>query len=93
VAPGSFARRPTLAEAHPLGNFTINHYAGIEVAGRDVTSATRSMSPRSRRTRWADIRKPGYPARLADKLVLTLDGRRVPLEVVSIAPPRPGAAA
>ena len=24
------------AEAHPLGNFTINHYAGIEVAGRDV---------------------------------------------------------
>jgi len=24
------------AEAHPLGNFTINRYAGIEVAGRDV---------------------------------------------------------
>ena len=27
---------PTAASAHPLGNFTINHYAGIEVAGSDV---------------------------------------------------------
>ena len=27
---------PALASAHPLGNFTINRYAGIEVAGSDV---------------------------------------------------------
>ena len=26
----------TTASAHPLGNFTVNRYAGIEVAGSDV---------------------------------------------------------
>ena len=28
------ARTRRLASAHPLGNFTVNHYAGIELAGR-----------------------------------------------------------
>ena len=27
---------PPAASAHPLGNFTINRYAGIEVAGSDI---------------------------------------------------------
>ena len=26
----------SVASAHPLGNFTINHYAGVEVAGSDI---------------------------------------------------------
>ena len=71
------------AGAHPLGNFTINRYAGIEVAGRDVyvryaldvaEIPTYQLGP--------EIRRPGYAARLARNLVLTLDGRRVPLRVV-----------
>ena len=69
------------AGAHPLGNFTINRYAGIEIAGRDVyvryaldvaEIPTYQLGAR-------DLRKPGYPARLAEKLALTLDGRRVAL--------------
>ena len=71
------------AEAHPLGNFTINRYAGIEVAGSDVyvryaldvaEIPTYQLGP--------EIRRPGYAARLARNLVLTLDDRRVPLRVV-----------
>ena len=74
---------PTLAGAHPLGNFTINRYAGIEVAGRDVyVRYALDVAEIPTYQIGADLRKPGYPARLADELVLTLDGRRVPLEVV-----------
>ena len=83
---------PTLAEAHPLGNFTINRYAGIEVAGRDVyVRYALDVAEIPTYQIGAELRKPGYPARLADELVLTLDGRRVPLEVVSHrAAARPG---
>src|SRR5215210_4814320 len=28
---------PTAAWAHPLGNFTINHYAGLHVEGQEIT--------------------------------------------------------
>jgi ABC-type nickel/cobalt efflux system permease component RcnA len=70
------------ADAHPLGNFTINRYAGIEVAGSDVyvryaldvaEIPTYQLGP--------EIRRPGYAARFARNLVLTLDGRRAPLRV------------
>jgi nickel/cobalt exporter len=81
------------AGAHPLGNFTINRYAGIEVAGSDVyvryaldvaEIPTYQLGP--------EIRRPGYAARLARNLVLTLDGRRVPLRVVDHrTTTRPGA--
>jgi ABC-type nickel/cobalt efflux system permease component RcnA len=81
------------AGAHPLGNFTINRYAGIEVAGSDVyvryaldvaEIPTYQLGP--------EIRRPGYAARLARNLVLTLDGRRVPLRVVDDrTTTRPGA--
>jgi nickel/cobalt transporter (NicO) family protein len=83
----------TSAGAHPLGNFTINRYAGIEVAGADVyvryaldvaEIPTYQLGP--------EIRRPGYAARLARNLVLTLDGRRVPLRVVDHrTTTRPGA--
>jgi ABC-type nickel/cobalt efflux system permease component RcnA len=83
----------TTAGAHPLGNFTINRYAGIEVAGADVyvryaldvaEIPTYQLGP--------EIRRPGYAARLARNLVLTLDGRRVPLRVVDHrTTTRPGA--
>ena len=81
------------AGAHPLGNFTINRYAGIEVDGVDVyvryaldvaEIPTYQLGP--------EIRRPGYAARLARNLVLTLDGRRVPLRVVDHrTTTRPGA--
>jgi ABC-type nickel/cobalt efflux system permease component RcnA len=81
------------AGAHPLGNFTINRYAGIEVDGSaiyiryalDVAEIpTYQLGP--------EIRRPGYAARFARNLVLTLDGRRVPLRVVDHrTTTRPGA--
>ena len=71
------------AEAHPLGNFTINRYAGIEVAGRDVyVRYALDVAEIPTYQLGAELRKPGYPARLAEKLVLTLDGQPVALDVV-----------
>jgi ABC-type nickel/cobalt efflux system permease component RcnA len=81
------------AGAHPLGNFTINRYAGIEVDGAEVyvryaldvaEIPTYQLGP--------EIRRPGYAARFARNLILTLDGRRVPLRVVDHrTTTRPGA--
>jgi ABC-type nickel/cobalt efflux system permease component RcnA len=84
---------PAVANAHPLGNFTINRYAGIEVAGRDVyVRYALDVAEIPTYQMGADIRKPGYPAGLADKLVLTLNGERVPLRVVEHrTATRPGA--
>ncbi len=74
----------TTAEAHPLGNFTVNHYAGIEVAGAatylhvalDVAEVPTVQIG-------AGLRAAAYPAQLARSLDLRLDGVRVPLEVVA----------
>ena len=80
------------ASAHPLGNFTVNRYAGIEVPGERSTSAyaldlaeipTFQPGPGSR------CRLCGA---LARELELFVDGRRSPLRVAR-APRhrRPGA--
>ena len=36
VVVGVILAQPREASAHPLGNFTVNHYAGIELAGDRV---------------------------------------------------------
>jgi len=84
---------PAIASAHPLGNFTINRYAGIEVAGSDIyLRYALDVAEIPTYQFGTDLRAPGYPATLAQDLVLTLDGRRVPLEVVERrAVSRPGA--
>ena len=81
------------AVAHPLGNFTINRYAGIEIAGRDVyLRYALDVAEIPTYQLAADLRKPGFPARLAEKLALTLDGQRVALRVVDHrVATRPGA--
>jgi len=81
------------ASAHPLGNFTVNRYAGIEVAGSDVyVRYALDLAEIPTYQLGSEIRRPGYPAVLAQDLVLTLDGRRVPLRVVEHrAVSRPGA--
>jgi ABC-type nickel/cobalt efflux system permease component RcnA len=84
---------PALASAHPLGNFTVNRYAGIEIAGSDVyVRYALDLAEIPTYQLGSEIRRPGYPAALAQNLVLTLDGRRVPLRVVEHrAVSRPGA--
>jgi ABC-type nickel/cobalt efflux system permease component RcnA len=71
------------ANAHPLGNFTVNRYAGIELAGSTiyVRYALDLAEIPSYQLR-DDVRRPGFAARLARDLELVLDGRRVPLRVL-----------
>jgi ABC-type nickel/cobalt efflux system permease component RcnA len=84
---------PAIAGAHPLGNFTINHYAGIEVAGSDIyVRYALDVAEIPTYQLGSEIRSPSYPAALARDLLLTLDGRSVPLRVVEHrAATRPGA--
>ena len=84
---------PALASAHPLGNFTVNRYAGIEIAGSDVyIRYALDLAEIPTYQQGSDIRRAGYPAVLAREIALTLDGRRVPLRVVEHrAVSRPGA--
>ncbi len=84
---------PAPASAHPLGNFTLNRYAGIEIAGRDVyVRYALDLAEVPTYQLGTDMRRQGYAAELGRELVLTLDGRRVPLRVVeSETAIRPGA--
>ena len=84
---------PAPASAHPLGNFTVNRYAGIELAGsRLYVHYVLDVAEIPTFQLGAAIRAPGYPARLARELELTLDGHRVLLRVVERrVATRPGA--
>ncbi len=74
---------PTPASAHPLGNFTVNRYAGIELAGSGVfVHYVLDVAEIPTFQLGSEVRAQGYPARLAQDLELTLDGRRVPLRAV-----------
>ena len=84
---------PVTASAHPLGNFTINRYAGIEVAGSDIyVRYALDVAEIPTYQLGSKLRSSDYPAALGRDLVLTVDGRRLPLRVVEHrAVTRPGA--
>lgn len=74
---------PAGALAHPLGNFSVNRLATVELAGDAVyvryvldLAEIPAYQERKRAT------KPTFADTLARKLELRLDGRRVPLEVI-----------
>ena len=72
------------ASAHPLGNFTVNHYAGIELAGNRVYvhyALDLAEIPTFQFGR--NVRRPGFAATVARQLELRLDGRRAPLRLVT----------
>ncbi len=76
LAPGS-------ASAHPLGNFTVNRYTGIELSGsKTYVRYALDLAEIPTYQLGDEVRAPGYPARLARQLELTLDGERVPLRVL-----------
>ena len=87
--PSSFvaARGPCAAGgagAHPLGNFTVNHYAGIELAGdRVYVHVVLDLAEIPTFQMGDRVRAPGYAAALARELELRLDGARVALRPVS----------
>ncbi len=83
VAAAALLLAPAPASAHPLGNFTVNRYAGIELAGsRLYVHYVLDVAEIPTFQLGETIRAPGYPTRLARKLELTLDGRCVPLRIV-----------
>jgi ABC-type nickel/cobalt efflux system permease component RcnA len=94
VAALAFVVAPAPAAAHPLGNFTINRYAGIELAGSSTyVRYALDLAEIPTYQLGAEVRAPGYAARLGNKLELTLDGRPAPLRVLeSRVTQRPGAA-
>jgi nickel/cobalt transporter (NicO) family protein len=71
------------AAAHPLGNFTVNRHAGIELAGSEiyVRYALDLAEIPSFQLR-EEVRRPAFAARLARDLELVLDGQQAPLRVL-----------
>ena len=84
---------PASASAHPLGNFTVNHFAAIDLAGNAIyVRYALDLAEIPTFQEGADVRRPAFAAALARKLELEVDGRRVPLGVVSHrTSERPGA--
>ena len=79
----AFLVAPTVASAHPRGNFTVNRYAGIEASGHRVyVHYVLDLAEIPTFQIGDEVRRPGYPARLARSLELTLDGKRAPLRVL-----------
>jgi nickel/cobalt exporter len=75
---------PSTAAAHPLGNFTVNRLAAVDLAGdrvyvRYVLDMAEIPTYQERKR----FDRPGYAGTLARKLDLRLDGRRAQLDVVT----------
>jgi nickel/cobalt exporter len=84
---------PAHASAHPLGNFSVNRYSGIEVSGNRIyvhyvldLAEIPAYQERKR------VLRPGFARELGRGLELRLDGRRAPLRLLdSKREVRPGA--
>lgn len=85
--------QPREASAHPLGNFTVNHYAGIEVAGdRVYVRYVLDLAEIPTFQSGDRVRGPRYPSELAQQLDLRLGGERVVLRPLAHrVSERPGA--
>ena len=84
---------PVGAAAHPLGNFTVNRYAGIDVAGSSTyVRYALDLAEIPTYQLGAEVRAPGYASRLGRRLELTFDGQPARLRVLdSRVTRRPGA--
>jgi nickel/cobalt transporter (NicO) family protein len=71
---------PASALAHPLGNFTVNRYSGIELSGNRVyLHYAVDLAEIPTFQLGGDFRRPRIARRLASGLRLTVDGRRASL--------------
>ena len=84
---------PAAALGHPLGNFTISHYSGIDVSGTDVyLHYALDFAEIPTFQDGERVRGPGFASALAKGIVLRIDGRRTRLTVVDThVRERPGA--
>ena len=83
---------PAAASAHPLGNFTINRFSRIEVAGPRVYVEYVLDLAEIPTFQAGRIDAPGYARRIARGVQLTVDGRRVRLAPVEWALAHPDGA-
>jgi nickel/cobalt transporter (NicO) family protein len=71
---------PASAPAHPLGNFTVNRYSEIVLAGdRIYVRYALDLAEIPTIQEGSAVRAAGFADRVAENLVLELDGERVPL--------------
>ncbi len=94
-----------VAAAHPLGNFTVNHYSRIELSG-DALAVRYVLDmaeiPSVQETRAADTNGDGVvsstewdaykerkAAEISHQLELSIDNRRIPLEATDISISQP----
>lgn len=74
---------PAVADAHPLGNFSVNRYAGIELSGdRVYVHYVLDVAEIPTAQEGDTIRAPGFALDVARRLELRLDGRRAPLSLL-----------
>jgi nickel/cobalt transporter (NicO) family protein len=84
VLAGLALMAPAPALAHPLGNFTINRYAGVELSGSRVyVHYALDLAEIPTYQEGARFRRPGIARELAARLHLIVEGDRVPLRVLS----------
>jgi ABC-type nickel/cobalt efflux system permease component RcnA len=93
VVAGVALAHPRGAAAHPLGNFTVNHYAGLELAGdRVFVRYVLDLAEIPTFQTGDRVREPRYAEEVANDLDLRLDGTRVVLRpLVHRVSERPGA--
>jgi nickel/cobalt transporter (NicO) family protein len=84
---------PAAAAAHPLGNFTVNRHATVELSGNRIYVHYALDLAEIPAFQLGDrVRATGFAAEAAGRLELTLDGRRTPLRVIQRrVQKRPGA--
>jgi nickel/cobalt transporter (NicO) family protein len=71
---------PATADAHPLGNFTVNRYSGIELSGAQVyVHYVLDLAEIPTLQEGSAVRSPGFADRVAKRLVLEAGGGRLPL--------------
>jgi nickel/cobalt transporter (NicO) family protein len=75
---------PVAASAHPLGNFTVNRYAGIELSGEWVyVHYALDLAEIPTFQEGKRLRKPEAAVQLGRGLELSVDGRRRSLRVIA----------
>ena len=84
---------PSGAAAHPLGNFTVNHYGELDLSGSSVyVHFVLDLAEIPTYQVGDTVRAPGYASRVAKELDLQVDGRRAELvPVASRVREKPGA--
>ena len=84
---------PATAQAHPLGNFTVNRYSAVEASGdRVYVKYVLDLAEIPTYQEGDRVRRSGFAARVSRGLVLELDGHRAALKTLaSRTRSRPGA--